>query len=217
VAPFGGGGGQGPIARSKGWLESINPISEKNRVYQATGAEPAGAGRWQGAHWRRLCRALTGFLLLVAIGYSWLRDAPSGSQATIGLVVVVLVFGLSEWLFARRMGFEIGPDGVTLRGAVSRVFVPWSRMDGLHWEARQILNRTEYLYVETDQPEPRRVPARAPIRIPTVSCATRSNLPSDRLLGPLLSSPNIRAADGTEADPIDVLERARAIGLRPRR
>jgi hypothetical protein len=127
-----------------------------------------------------------------------------------GLVVVALVFGFSEWLFARRMGLEIGPDGVTLRGAVSRVFVPWSQMDGLRWEAGRFIGRTEFLYIETDQPKPRRVPADAPLRVPTVACATRSNLPNDRLLGPLLTSPNIRAADGTEADPIDVLERARA-------
>lgn len=176
-------------------------------------AELAGAGRWQGAHWRRLCRALTGFLLLVVVGYSWLRNAPSVSQVAVGLVVVVLVFGLSEWLFARRMGFEIGRDGVTLCGAISRVFVPWSQVDGLHWEARRFISRTEFLYIETDQPKPRRVPADAPLRIPTITCATRSALPNDRLLGPLLSSPNIRAADGTEADPIDVLERARATNV----
>ena len=179
------------------------------------GASHPGAHRWQGAHWRRLCRALTGFLLLVVVGFSWLKSAPSGSQMAGGLVVVVLVFGLSEWLFARRMGFEIEPDGVMLRGAVSRVYVPWSQIDGLRWEARRFLSRTEFLYIETDQPEPRRVPADAPLRIPTITCATRSSLPNDRLLGPFLSSPNVRAADGTEADPIDVLERARRLSSEP--
>lgn len=174
------------------------------------GADQAGNRRWQGAHWRRLCRALTGFLLLVVVGVSWLRTAPSGSQVVGGLVVVALVFALSEWLFARRMGFEVGRDGVTLRGVVSRVFVPWSQVDGLHWKARRFISRTEFLYVETDQPEPRRVPADAPLRIPTVTCATRSSLPNDRVLGPLLSSPNVRGADGTEADAMVLLEGARA-------
>jgi hypothetical protein len=177
---------------------------------RSTDGERAGGSRWQGARWRRLCRVLTGFLLLVVVGCSWLRNAPSGSQAVGGLIVIALVFALSEWLFARRMGFEIGRDGVTLRGAISRVFVPWSQVDGLHWKARRFISRTEFLYLETDQPKPRRVPAGAPLRIPTITCATRSNLPNDRLLGPFLSSPNIRAADGTEADPVDVLESARA-------
>jgi hypothetical protein len=71
---------------------------------------------------------MTGFLLLAVVGFSWLENAPGGSQVAGGLVVVVLVFGLFEWLFARRMGFEVGHDGVTLRGAVSRVFVPWSQI-----------------------------------------------------------------------------------------
>lgn len=171
--------------------------------------DPTGARRWQGARWRRLSRGLTGSVVLVAVAYSWLSDSPSGSQVAVGLPVVALVLALSEWLFARRMGFEIGADGVTLRGAVSQVFIPWSRVRGVRWEqARRLVSKTEHLYIDADHPEPRRVPADASIRIPTVACATRSSLPNDRLLGPLLSSPKVRAADGTEADAMEVLEGA---------
>jgi hypothetical protein len=127
-----------------------------------------------------------------------------------GLVVAALVLALSELLFARRMGLEIGPDGVTLRGPVGRVHVSWSHVQGVRWErGHTLLSRTEFLYLETDQRSPRRVPADAPIRVPTITCATRSRLPNDRLLGPLISSPNIRSTDGREADAIAVLERAR--------
>jgi len=127
----------------------------------------------------------------------------------------VLVFVFSEWLFARRMGLEIGRDGLTLRGVVTRVHVPWSYVRGLRWEeARRLISKTESLYLEADYPKPRWVPASAPIRIPTITCATRSSLPNDRLLGPLLSSPNIRAADGTEADAMSVLKRAWAANSR---
>lgn len=166
-------------------------------------------GKWQGAHWRRFCRSLIGFILLLALGLSWLRTSPSTAQVVSGLVFAAVVFLLGDWIFARRMGLELDSRGLTLRGPLRQVHIPWSNLQGFHWaDARRGLTRTKFLCAETEQHSPRRVPGDAPIRVPTVTFAD-SRLPNDRLLGPIWTSPNIRLSDGREADALELLERAR--------
>lgn len=167
-------------------------------------------GKWQGAHWRRFCRGLIGFILLLAIGLSWLRASPSAAQVGGGLAFAAIVFALSDWMFARRMGFELRAQDLTLQGPLREIRIPWSDLQGLHWtEARRGLSRTKFLYVETTQRSPKRIPSDSPIRIPTVSFAD-SNLPNDRFLGPILTSRNVRAPDGREVDVFDLFERVRS-------
>lgn len=167
-------------------------------------------GKWQGAHWRRFCRSLIGVILLLAIGLSWLRTSPSSSQIVGALVFAAMVFALSDWIFARRMGFELAVQGLTLCGPLRQIHIPWSDLQGLHWaEAQRGLSKTKFLYAETTQRKPKRIPRGTPIRVPTVSFAD-SHLPNDRLLGPILTSPNVRSPDGREVDVCDLLERVRS-------
>ena len=167
-------------------------------------------GKWQGAHWRRFCRGLIGSILLLAIGLSWLRTSLSAAQMGGALAFAAIVFALGDWIFARRMGFDLGAQGLTLQGPLRQVRIRWVDLQGLHWaEARRGLTKTKFLYVETTQQSPRRIPSDSPIRVPTVSFAD-SNPPNDRLLGPILTSPNVRAPDGREVDVFDLFERARS-------
>ncbi|HEY2717136.1 MAG TPA: hypothetical protein VGI73_13030 [Solirubrobacterales bacterium] len=172
-------------------------------------------GRYQGAHRRRLIFSVVGFVLLVVVGYSWLRDAPSFPQIAVTILVAMAVLGLSEWIFIRRVGIEIQPDGLVLCGSVRKVAVPWSRVRGFTWKEARSLTKTEYLYVETDQSIPRRVPKDAPIRLPTVARTIKRDHLNDRLLGPVLTSPNLRSTAGVEVDATEILERAWALGQAP--
>lgn len=149
------------------------------------------SGNWQGVNWRLYCRCLTGFIMLVVIGYGWLGNSPSGSQAVLGIGVAILVIAASDWLFARRMGFRVGGDGLTLLGPLRQVHVPWSEVQGFRWKEAQRRSLSErFLYVETKQPKPLRLPMDAPVRVPTV---TSSLIRSDR---------------GDEADAMSVIEEA---------
>ena len=169
-------------------------------------------GRFQGAHRRRLVLTVVGAVLLVVVAYSWLRHAPSLGQVAVAIVGVLAVLGLSEWIFVRRVGIEIQQDGLVLCGAVRKVPVPWAAVQGFVWREARSLTKTEYLYVETDQLTPRRVPKDAPIRLPTVARTISRDRLNDRVLGPLLTSPNVRSATGVEADATKILEHAWASG-----
>jgi hypothetical protein len=141
-------------------------------------------GRYQGARWRRGCRAIVVFLIVVVVGLSWAHNAPTVAQFLIVVAIVAVVLALCEWLFARRMGLEIQLDGLVLRGPIRRIHAPWSQIQGFTWGEARSLTKTEYIYVETDQATPRRVPRDAPIRLPTIALVTRPFLPSDWFLGP---------------------------------
>jgi hypothetical protein len=133
---------------------------------------------------------LTGFLLLLAIGFSWLRNPPAASQAVGGLVFAALVFAFSEWIFARRMGLEVGREGLTLLGPLRRVHVPWADVGGLRWvESWRALTKYKFLYVETDRSHAREVPKDARLRVPTVT------------------SPMVRSRDGREANVTELIDR----------
>jgi hypothetical protein len=172
-------------------------------------------GRYQGAHRRRLIFFVVGLVLLFVVSFSWLHDAPSLTQIAVAILVAIAVLGLSEWIFIRRVGIEIQPDGLVLCGSVRKVPVPWSRVRGFTWKEARSLTRTEYLYVETDQSMPRRIPKDAPIRLPTVARTIKRDRLNDRLLGPLLTSPNLRSTAGVEVDATEILERAWALGRAP--
>jgi hypothetical protein len=163
-------------------------------------------GRFQGAHRRHLVFTVVGAVLFVVVVYSWLRHAPSVGQVAVTIVVVLAILGLSEWIFVRRVGIEIQRDGLVLCGAVRKVPVPWAAVKGFVWREARSLTKTEYLYVETDNPVPRRVPKDAPIRLPTVARTTNRDHLNDRVLGPLLTSPNLRSTTGTEADATEILD-----------
>jgi hypothetical protein len=182
----------------------LKPGSSKSEKDNAT-----AYGRWQGARWRRLCRGTAALFLGGLTIYGWARSSPSLVQGLTGLGVVGLVFISCEYVFARRMGLEICPDCLILRGPLRKVRVPWSHVQGILWREKPSLSRAKYLYLKTDQDKPRRVPRDAPLRIPTVAWVFDSSLPNDRILGPFLTSPNVRADDGREADAIALLERAR--------
>jgi hypothetical protein len=169
-------------------------------------------GRYQGAHWRRVCRSVIGLVVLLVVGLSWIRHVPTLEQLLAGIMVIVVVLALCDWLFARRTGIEIELDGLVIRGPIRSIHVPWSQVQGFQWGEVRSLTKTEYLYVETNQAIPRRVPKDAPIRLPTISRMTKpSSLPNDRFLGPLFTSPNIRSKTGEEVDAIATLERAQQI------
>lgn len=165
-------------------------------------------GHYQGARRRSLVLSIVGFVLLAIVADSWFRHGPSLAQVAITIVVVIAVLGLSGWAFVRRVGLEIQPDALVLQGAVRRVEVPWNRVRGFVWQEARSLTRTEYLYVETDQPNPRRIPKDAPIRLPTVARTVDRDRPNDRSPGALLTSPNLRSAAGIEVDATELLERA---------
>jgi hypothetical protein len=164
--------------------------------------------RWQGAHWRRLCRFSVAFFLAIILGFSWVTNPPSASQLIAGIIVVALVCALSEWLFARRMGVEIQQDAVTLCGPFRRTRIPWTQVQGLVWRDALSFSRTKYLCLETNSRAPRRIPQNAPVRIPTIACSSESSLPNDRLLGRLLTSPDIRSPAGEEVDAVKTIEQA---------
>jgi hypothetical protein len=165
-------------------------------------------GRFQGAHRRRLVFTVVGAVLVVIAAFSWLRHAPSLGQVAVTIVVALAVLGLSEWIFVRRVGVEIQRDGLVLCGAVRKTPVPWAEVKGFVWREARSLAKTEYLYVETDYPTPRRIPKDAPIRLPTVARTTNHDHLNDRVLGPLLTSPNLRSTTGAEADATEILEHA---------
>jgi hypothetical protein len=133
----------------------------------AVSCATADCEKWQGVHWPRFCRAGTAIGLLLGIGLSCCA-IHQVSRRWGGLLFAVIVFALMELAFVRRMGIEIGPDGLLLRGAVRKIHIPWSSIHGLQWrKVRRSMSRTMFLYVETDQRTPRRIPADAPIRVPT--------------------------------------------------
>jgi hypothetical protein len=169
-------------------------------------------GRFQGAHRRRLVFTVVGAVLLLVVGYSWLRHAPSLGQVAVTIVVVLVALGLSEWIFVKRVGIEIQRDGLVLCGVVRKVPIPWAAVQGFVWREARSLTKTEYLYVETDHPTPRRVPKDAPIRLPTVARTTNRDRLNDRVLGPLLTSPNVCSPTGVEADATEILEHAWTLG-----
>lgn len=173
-------------------------------------------GRYQGAHRRRLVISIVGFVLLAVVAYSWLHHVPSSGQVGVTIAIVAAVLALSEWIFVRRVGIEIQPDGLVLCGSVRKVVVPWSRVRGFTWKEARSLTKTEYLYVETDQSTPRRVPKDAPIRLPTIARTIKRDRLNDRVLGPLLTSRNVRSTAGVEVDATEILEQAWALGRRSR-
>jgi hypothetical protein len=166
-------------------------------------------GRYQGARRRSLVLSIVGLFLVAIVADSWFRRGPSLVQVAITIVVVMAVLGLSEWALVRRVGLEIRPDALVLRGAVRRVEIPWNRVQGFVWQEGWSLTKTQYLYVETDQPNPRRIPKDAPIRLPTVARTVIRDRPNDRFLGALLTSPNLRSTTGIEVDATELLERVR--------
>jgi hypothetical protein len=165
-------------------------------------------GRFQGAHRRRLVFTVVGAVLLVIVAYSWLRHAPSLGQVAAAIVVVLGALGLSDWIFVRRVGIEIQPDTLVLCGALRKVPIPWATVQGFTWREARSLAKTEYLYVKTDHPTPRRVPKDSPIRLPTIARTINRDHLNDRVLGPLLTSPNVRSTTGAEADATEILEHA---------
>lgn len=168
-----------------------------------------GCGFWQGAHWRRSCRIIpVAFVLLVIFStVSKGRLSFSGVPATLGCIAVV--FLAVEWALGRKMGFQISDDALVLCGPLRRVRIPWSKVQGFAWHQRRSRTKTNHLYVETDQKVPRRFPRDAPVRVPSVACVFDFQLPNDRLLGPLLTSPCVRSRDGREVEAMELLESAR--------
>lgn len=164
---------------------------------------------WQGANWRRLCRVITIALFLLLIVFSWVADTPSALQVAGAGLFAAVVFVLSEWFFARKMGVEIDPEGLVLCGPLRRINIPWSTIQGVRWiEVRRPLSKVKHLYVESDQRRPHRIPGDAPIRVPTIAFAGESPLPNDRILGRFLTSSEIRSTTGDEADALMTIESA---------
>lgn len=167
-------------------------------------------GRYQGARWRRACILLPMFSMAAIIAVSWIQNDSAMSLlhaiTTLGVVAVVLT--ICYFGFGRRMGVEIQPNGLCLHGALRRTQVPWSHVQGFVWKENRSLTQTEYLHVKTDQPTPRRIPKDAPLRLPTIARVTNADHLNDRLLGSLLTSPNIRSQSGEEVDAEAMLEAA---------
>jgi hypothetical protein len=114
------------------------------------------------------------------------------------------VIGLAAWLLIRRVGIDIQPDALVLRGVVQKVTISWDRVERLAWREVPSLTQTEYLYVEFDRKSVR--------RLPTVAKDLGCDQLNDRYLGPLFTSPNLRSATGEEADANEILGRAWALG-----
>jgi hypothetical protein len=174
--------------------------------------EDIAYGRYQGAHWRRVFRCVAVSLILLVVGYSWIRQGPTAAQFFVAIAIIAVVLLLCDWLFARRMGLEIQHDGLVIRGPIRRVYVPWSRVKGFTWREVRSLTKTEYLYIETDQAAPRRIPKDAPVRLPTIARMTKPSLPNDRVLGPLFTSPNIQSTTGEQVDALAALKWAWTTG-----
>lgn len=166
-------------------------------------------GRWQGARWRVLCRFTAAFAIGLPLVVGFASSSPTPAQGLTGVGIAVVVLGLCEYLFARRIGFEIQPDRLVLCGLIRRVDIPWRNVQEILWRRKPSLSHTQYLYLKTDQENPRRFPRDAPVRVPTVAFVAKSPLPNDRLLGSFLTSPNVRTNDGREVDVVDLLEQAR--------
>jgi hypothetical protein len=117
---------------------------------------------------------------------------------------------VSEWVFARRMGIEITGEALILCGPMRRISISWGSIQRVEWkETRRLMSRTQFLFIQTDEQSPRRILSDAPVKVPAVAYAGESDLPNDRLLGPYLTSRNLRSADGREADALALLERIR--------
>jgi hypothetical protein len=147
---------------------------------------------------------VTALVIASALGYSWLRVSPSLRQVEVTVVFVFPVIGLAAWLLIRRVGIDIQPDALVLRGVVQRVTISWDRVEGLVWREMPSLTQTEYLYVEFDQKSAR--------RLPTVAKDLGRRQLNDRYLGPVFTSPNLRSATGEEVDADEILGRAWALG-----
>lgn len=171
-------------------------------------------GRWQGAHWSRLCRSAILVLLAVLLIVSWQQGISSVSQGLATLAFCIGTFTLGEWLFVRRMGLEIQAERLILRGPVRRLAIPWSEIEGLRWRDARSMSRTKYLYVLTKARKPKRFPPDAPVRLPTISCPSDSYLLNERWLGKALASPKLRGVHGEEVDAVSLLETALSKALR---
>ena len=114
--------------------------------------------------------------------------------------VSVLLLGLvSDVAIARRRGFSIDADGLTLHYAFYRRRLRWAEVESFEWRRRITSTMMTYLCVRTRN---RR------FWIPSASCA--ENTWMGRGAARYLSSPNVRRRAGREQDALRLLNDALA-------
>jgi hypothetical protein len=118
-----------------------------------------------------------------------------------GLVTILVLLGVCELCFARRMGLTIDADGISLHYAFYRRRLSWSEIEGFEWR-RWRSQSTETAWIVTN---------RNRVRIPTIGRSTGS------YLGPRLDSyfgsSAMRSRRGAEVDVMATLSAARALAV----
>jgi hypothetical protein len=149
-----------------------------------------GGTRYQGEHWRRVARLVAGVWIAIVLGPGLVRPRPI-EQMLAGVVFVAVLLLLAEWPLARRLGFTVAPEGLTLHTALGRRRLRWDEIDHFAWQQRRAF---QCLYALA--PDGRRT------LIPTL----QRGAPGWR--GRFLGSSRVRARDGRLADALEVLETA---------
>lgn len=101
--------------------------------------------RFQGEHWPRAARMIAGVWIAAVLGPGLARPRPVGQMLAGALLAVILLL-LSELLVARRMGFTIAADGLTLHGLLGRRRLAWTDLQSFAWRRRRAF---ELLYAVT--------------------------------------------------------------------
>ncbi len=153
-------------------------------------------GTYQGLHWRRVARC--GMAIVLGILYAHAVVVILGGESTEKVLrtiaIFIVVIAICDWWFARRMGFALDQDGLTLRYSYKKVCVSWSQIQGFQWKKKRT-SRTEFLWAEIADGNI--------VRIPTVGRVSRA-----LLLAPFLTSTDIRSTTGEVLDAMATLEHA---------
>lgn len=172
----------------------MQPTTRENQSRQEETA--VAACRYQGARSRREARWVIILLLGVVVIAPNIAQASSVERVAVAAGIAVVTFVLSDFVFARRMGVTIGPQGLILHYAFYRKRVSWSRIAGFDW-GRWRDPRSEVLWLRTND-------GRRTRRIPTVAHIPRG------WWARYFGSPNLRSRTGEEVDAMRTLEGARA-------
>jgi hypothetical protein len=172
----------------------MQPTTRENQSRQEeTGV---AACRYQGARSRREARSVIVLLLGGVVVAPNIAQANSVERIAVATGIAVAAFVICDFVFARRMGVTIQPQGLVLHYAFYRKRIAWSRIVGFDWR-RWRDPRSEVLWLRTND-------GRRTRRIPTVARIPRG------WWARYFGSPNLRARTGEEVDAMRTLEGARA-------
>lgn len=145
---------------------------------------------YQGEHWRRAARLVVcGCIVPLAPGL--VRPRPI-EQMLAGVVLVAAMFLLAEWPLARRVGFSIAPEALTMHTMLGWRRLRWDEIDHFAWQRWR--GSTEGFYAFAADGRRTLIPS------------LQRGMPGWR--GRYLGSSRVRTRDGRLGDALEVLEAA---------